>query len=140
MSSHRAYIIFALFLLLIIGFLIILYVYTVYNQNSTDKAISFLESQYNSQVGLLREYSSSTTYFLYSDNYLASKILSLHHKDTLANNVTTTLAKYSKAISPTPSQYRGLFGETPSFNGSGNYLITTIDGKQILTTLNNKFW
>ncbi len=106
-------------------------------------AENFLVNQYNSSIGLLSEYPNSTTFWLYSDNYLA--LLAFHvgnssdiaHQSSLMNNVSSTLARYMSKLPDAENQYMVLNSNVSYFDNSSNYEVSATQGSTINLTLNN---
>jgi len=95
-------------------------------------ACAYLESNYNASLGLISETPSHESYFLNSDNHLASLALSRGcGNQGLAEQINQTLARYD--AQDYPNQYM-VFSCTEDFNGSMNY---TLSGR-IRTTINNQ--
>jgi len=95
-------------------------------------ACAYLESNYNASLGLISETPSHESYFLNSDNYVASFVLSRECGNPgLAKQINQTLARYD--AQDYPNQYM-VFGCREYFNGSMNY---TLSGT-VRTTINNQ--
>jgi hypothetical protein len=67
------------------------------NQARLNMAVDYLANNYNSTMGLVREYPGSNTYWLYSDNYLAS--LALARYDPTNSSTTGFASALEAAIS-----------------------------------------
>jgi len=95
-------------------------------------ACAYLESDYNASLGLVWETPSHERFFLYSDNYLASLVLSRECGNLgLAERINQTLARYN--AQEFPNQYM-VFSCREDLNGSENY---NLSGK-VWTTINNR--
>jgi hypothetical protein len=95
-------------------------------------ACAYLESNYNASLGLVSETPSHERFFLNSDNYLASLVLSRECGNPgLAERINQTLARYN--AQNFPNQFM-VFSCREDFNGSTNY---NLSGK-IWTTINNQ--
>ena len=105
-------------------------------------AENFLVNQYNSTVGLAAEYPASNTYWLYSDNFLASFALqNVNSSNTtltrISENISRTLSGYVAGISDPINQYMILNSSVFAFYASTNYNVSNKDGATIAITLNN---
>ncbi|MHB1907609.1 MAG: hypothetical protein ACYCQJ_01910 [Nitrososphaerales archaeon] len=108
-------------------------------------AENFLVSQYNASIGLLVEYPGASTYWLYSDNYLA--LLAFNQANSsnqtkqtiIMNNVSSTLDRYMSLVPSTDAknQYMVFTSNVFNFNNSRNYELITGEGSFINITLNN---
>jgi hypothetical protein len=144
----KAIVSFATFALLIFSALaLILHSSFFISQSAIDtqvlpRAVNFLLNQYNSTIGLDAEYPNATTYWLYSDNFLASYVLQNVNppNTTLVNistNISRTLSGYL-AVVPNPlNHYMILNSSVFAFYTSANYNVTHIGGSTIAITLNN---
>jgi len=95
-------------------------------------ACAYLESNYNESFGLVSETPSHESFFLNSDNYLASLVLSRECGNPgLAERINQTLAGYD--AQDYPNQYM-VFSCKEDFKGSMNY---SLSGK-VWTTINNQ--
>jgi len=98
-------------------------------------ACNYLESNYNPQMGLISVTPGQGQYFLYSDNYLATLVLSGTCKDpTLANSMNGTLDQPQDSPSNIPNQYMVLGCKGPYFDGSKDYDLSG----EVWTTINNQ--
>jgi hypothetical protein len=108
-------------------------------------AINYLAANYNRNVGLIPETPHSNRFWLYSDNYLA--VLALRQAGSsnstlmaIAQNISTTLARYARNTGNAMNQYMALGGDwkgSCSFNSADNYTIPYTGNATIMTTLNN---
>jgi len=96
-------------------------------------ACTYLASNYNSSMGLIAETPSHERYFLYSDNFLASLVLSNDcGNSNLNRSISNSLAAYDPRT--IPNQYMVFECLGPYFNGSKDYRLSD----NILTTINNQ--
>ena len=111
-----------------------------------DSAVSCLVRNYNSTIGLIHESPNSpalrNTYWLYSDNYLASLALSQSDSGnstvaTIVQSVTKNTEGYLTRLPSAVNQYLALETALYSFDNSSNYVVTTTRGAAIEVTLNN---
>jgi hypothetical protein len=98
---------------------------------------------YNATVGLIPEVPGSSTYWLYSDNFLASFALWRYDpsNSTLANivtNISSTILKYIQTVPNPLNQYMVLNSSIAAFNGSSDYTIGHYGDAVINMTLNNE--
>jgi len=109
---------------------------------SLTNAVDYLLSGYNPHLGLIPETPGSCVYWLYSDNFLAAKAL-LQYGDgnstilAIGQNISETVQRDSE-LTGADNQYATSFGGGPcQIHSSGNYNVSSSDGVQIKTTLNN---
>jgi hypothetical protein len=112
-------------------------------QNQTlVRAVDYLLASYKPEVGLIPETPGSSTYWLYSDNFLAEQALLQYGQPnsnafTIGQNISRTLERDS-ALTGAQNQYAMALGDGPSqFHSAENYNVSSSDGAQIRTTLNN---
>jgi len=95
-------------------------------------ACTFLESDFNASLGLISETPSHEHYFLNSDNYLASLVLSRECGNSgMAERINQTLARYD--AQEFPNQFM-VFSCREDLNGSENYNLS----RKVSTTINNQ--
>ena len=113
-------------------------------------AESYLCDNYNESIGLICVSPDSeelkNTYFIYSDNYLASLVLHKERYPTnltmtrIAGNIANATRNYTAGIDPV-NQYmvltRALTVNMSVFNNSADFNLTTVDGAEVKTTQNN---
>ena len=123
------------------------------NQSRLDRTINYFAQTYNPTTGLISEAPQGTTYWLYSDNYLAT--LAIQRYDP-SNSTTSSFAEALNAalgsyLATLPqgfevSQYTALNSTSASFNCSDNYALNwTAEGKTatgpspatVMTTVND---
>ena len=107
-------------------------------------AINYLASNYNRNIGLIPETPDSNRFWL-SDNYLA--VLAFRQAGSsnstlvaIAQNISTTLARYARNTGSAMNQYMVLGGDwkgSCSFNSADNYTIPYSGNATIMATLNN---
>jgi len=96
-------------------------------------ACSYLESNYENSTGLVRETPTLDRFFLYSDNYLAARVLSSGCDNPgLAESINRTLSRYD--ASRFPNQYMAFDCRGPFFGGSEDYRVSG----DVWTTVNNQ--
>ena len=84
------------------------------------------------------------TYYLYSDNFLASLILwnyapSNSTLTSMAQNIAKTMQTYLSGYVPNPiNQWMVLTHSVFAFNASADFILTSVNGATILTTQNNQ--
>lgn len=108
-------------------------------------AVNYLVENYNSTVGLIPEVPGGNTYWLYSDNFLASLALERYDSQSPGNSTITNTATYingnvSKDIAGVPNvlnQYMALNSSIAAFNTSKSYTVSSHAGAVINVTLNN---
>ena len=104
-------------------------------------AISHLVTNYNRTIGLIPEIPRGNTYWIYSDNLLASIVLSSHTENKtlidIANNISTTMDRYTTNLAHGANQYMVFYSGIGAFNDSSNYDLASVDGATIKITLNN---
>jgi hypothetical protein len=116
---------------------------TAANPNTVKMAEDYLVGQYNPTVGLLSEQSGSSTYWLYSDNYLAVLAMQAANGSSpstqamLAQNVSSTLHRYIDEIPGALNQYMVLTSNSSDFNAPSSYQVATVGGASIKIALNN---
>ncbi len=113
-------------------------------QNATlIRAVDYLIDGYNPDVGLIPETPGSSTYWLYSDNFLAAQALLQYGKSNntvfdIGQNISKTLQRDSAGIGA-ENQYAMALGEGPcQFHSAVDYNVSSSGGIQIRTTLNNE--
>ena len=111
-------------------------------EETLDRALDYLVNNYNATIGLIPEVPSSTTYYLYSDNFLASYILGYYTQNNLtltsiATNISSTIWKYIQPLPDSMNQYMVLNSSVAAFNGSSNYIIASYENTVINSTINN---
>jgi len=112
---------------------------------AVSKAVDYLVANFNPATGLTSETPGSSTYWLYSDNFLAA--LALNHFGQRNTTLITLAADISGSINEdlrvqqlnnAENQYMVLNASAPcQFHPSVDYTIATPDGVQIKTTINN---
>lgn len=112
-------------------------------------AVNFLCDNYNESVRLIHEspdHGLEDIYWIYSDNYLASIVLSNYDQRDLtltrmAENITNAMQDHTAEIDLV-NQYmvltEALAVNISVFNNSANFNLTNVDGSQIKTTQNNQ--
>lgn len=110
--------------------------------NTLPLAVDYIVRNYNATVGLIPEVSGSSTYWLYSDNFLASYALWRYDpsNSNLANivtNISSTISKYIQAVPNPLNQYMVLNSSNAAFNDSSDYAIAHYGDAVINITLNN---
>jgi hypothetical protein len=104
--------------------------------------VDYLLKRYNPHLGLIPETPGSCVYWLYSDNFLAAKALMQYGQDNstilaIGQNISATVQRDSAQIG-TDNQYATSFGGGPcQIHNASNYNVSSSDGAQIKTTLNN---
>ena len=109
------------------------------------KAYAFLVSNYNSDKGLISETTGSLTYWLYSDNFLATIALRQvgplgPYLMAIANNISATIQSYAPGLGNATNQYMVLSSSWKSpciFGSAGSYTVAQTSNGQINVTLNN---
>lgn len=122
----------------------------VFAQNTLDQpalltAVNYLVENYNSTVGLIPEVPGGNTYWLYSDNYLASLALERYDSQypwnltitNIAANIEGNLSKYIAGVPNVLNQYMVLDSPIAAFNTSNSYTVSNYAGAVINITLNN---
>ena len=112
------------------------------SKDPVSPAMNYLAQNYNSNLGLISETPHGNTYYLYSDNFLASFALQAYGSGnkTLAEvalNVSSSVQKYLRAVPNATNQYMVLSKCVGFFNDSKDYVVARIAGSTILTTQNN---
>jgi hypothetical protein len=108
-------------------------------------AINYLVENYNSTVGLIPEVPSGNTYWLYSDNFLASLALERYDSQypgnltitNIAANINGNISKYIAGVPNVLNQYIVLNSSIAVFKTSSSYTVTNYPGAVIKITLNN---
>jgi len=100
--------------------------------NEVQLACTYLESDFNASLGLVSESPSYEHFFLNSDNYLASLVLSRECGNSgMAERINQTLAKYD--AQEFPNQFM-VFSCREDLNGSKDYNLSG----NVRTTINNQ--
>jgi hypothetical protein len=109
--------------------------------HASASAISYLVTNYNRTIGLIPEIPHGNTYWIYSDNLLASIVLSSHPENKtlidIASNISTTMDRYITNLAHGANQYLVFYSGIGAFNASGNYDLANDGGATISITLNN---
>ncbi len=100
---------------------------------------------FDGALRLIPETPGSTTYWLYSDNYLAALALQHYGKGnatttSYANEISTSLTSYLilDHVDGAVNQYMALNASVPcEFDASRNYTIATVNAAKIMATFNN---
>ncbi len=93
---------------------------------------SYLESEFNASLGLVSETPNHEHFFLYSDNFLASSVLSRECGNSgMAERINQTLAMYD--AQGFPNQFMA-FSCREDLNGSEDYNLSA----KVWTTVNNR--
>ena len=106
------------------------------NLEKCSQSCNYLYSNYNNSIklhsiGLISETPTNFTYWLYSDNFLASLVLQSPCNDfDLAQNISKTISQYPRYS----NQYLELNSFVWNFNSSKNYRVND----SIWTTINNQ--
>jgi hypothetical protein len=108
-------------------------------------AVNYLVENYNSTVGLIPEVPGGNTYWLYSDNFLASLALERYDSQypgnltvtNIAANIEGNLSKYIAGVPNVLNQYMVLNSSIAAFNISSSYTVSNYPGAVINITLNN---
>ena len=112
------------------------------------KAENYLIDNYNVTIGLIHvspETSNlSNTYFLYTDNLLATMALHEWYQSqtnaTVARvltNISATMSSYAKGLPNLKNDMMALNGSVYAFGISSNYVLTEFKGAAVELTLNN---
>jgi len=113
-------------------------------------AVNYLCDNFNESTGLVCVSPDSeeleNTYYIYSDNYLASLVLQEDHYPSnltmtrMAGNITNAMQNYTTGIDPV-NQYmvltKALTVNMSVFNNSADFNLTTVDSAEVRTTQNN---
>jgi hypothetical protein len=107
--------------------------------------VNYLVENYNSTVGLIPEVPGGNTYWLYSDNFLASLALERHDSQypgnltitNIAANIDGNVSKYIAGVPNVLNQYMVLNSPIAAFNTSNSYTVCNYAGAVINITLNN---
>jgi hypothetical protein len=115
--------------------------------SSLSDAVGYLigVGSFDPGIRLIPETPGSTTYWLYSDNYLASLALEQYGRGnatitSYAKEISTSLASYVilDHLSDAVNQYMALNASVPcEFNASQNYAIGSVNAAKIMATFNN---
>ena len=108
-------------------------------------AVNYLVNNYNSTVGLIPDVPGGNTYWLYSDNFLASLALERYDSQSqrnltitkIAANINSNISKYIAGVPNVLNQYMALNSSTSAFNNSRSYTVSNHAGAVINITLNN---
>ena len=89
-------------------------------QETLDRAVDYLVNNYNATMGLIPEAPNGTTYWLYSDNFLASYVLGNYDPNnatltSLPTNISNTISRYMLSFPDTLNRACESFPE-PSRN------------------------
>jgi hypothetical protein len=112
-----------------------------------DPAVKYLYKNYDESIGL--NYVSpdteelKNTYYIYSDNYLASLVLWNYDQSNLtlarrAGNITNQMHHYLNGTVNPINQYMALTESVFAFSNSKNFDLSAVDGAAIKTTINNQ--
>jgi len=110
------------------------------NAGATRRASDYLVANYNPGIGMIPETPKGNTYFVYSDNFLASYVLGRSANSTfaaIASNITSTDARYLAKVPNPGSQYQPISSTNGTFYASNNYILARVGSAVIETTLNN---
>jgi hypothetical protein len=117
--------------------------YVESSQNSsgvTRRATDYLAANYNPSIGMISETPKGSTYFVYSDNFLAAYVLGRSGNSTLraiAANITSTDERYLATVPDPTNQYQVISSSNGSFFASNNYVLARVGSSVIETALNN---
>jgi hypothetical protein len=106
----------------------------------TRRATDYLVANYNPSVGMISETPGGSTYFVYSDNFLAAYVLGRSGNSTLrtiAANITSTDERYLATVPDPANQYQVISSSNGSFFASNNYVLARVGSSVIEATLNN---
>ncbi len=111
--------------------------------NAVPPALDYLAENYNATIGLIPATPHGDTYYLYSDNFLASLALQAHDSGNatlaeMASNISESVQEYLKPVPDAVNQYMVMTRCVGFINGSEDYVVSHIDGSTILTTQNNQ--
>jgi hypothetical protein len=112
-------------------------------------AVSYLYDNYNASIGLIHVSPDTeelnNTYYIYSDNYLASLVLANYDQGNLAltrraESIRNTMQHYLDVagIANPVSQYMVLNQSVFAFNASADFTLEEVNGSAIRTTMNNQ--
>ena len=120
-------------------------IFAFYGQSSQSvsaarRGTGYLLASYNPSVGLVSETPMGSTFFVYSDNFLAAYVL--HGSDNatvraIAANITSTDTRFLAMLPHPTNQYQVISSSNGSFFASRNYVISRQGSSVIETTLNN---
>jgi hypothetical protein len=105
-------------------------------------AVDYLLAGYNPHLGLIPETPGSSVYWLYSDNFLAARALLQYGQGNgailaIGQNISATVQRDS-ALTGADNQYATSPGGGPcQIHNASNYVVSSSDGVEIKTTLNN---
>jgi hypothetical protein len=106
----------------------------------TRRATGYLVANYNPSIGMIPETQKGSTYFVYSDNFLAAYVLGRSVNSTfraIAANITSTDERYLSTVPDPVNQYQVISSSNGSFFASNNYALARVGSSVIETTLNN---
>jgi hypothetical protein len=111
-------------------------------RETLDRAVDYLVSNYSATMGLIPEVPNGTTYWLYSDNFLASYVLGNYDPNnltlaTLSTNISDTIFRYMLPFPNMSNQYMVLNSSIWAFNNSSDYTIEKNRNTSINATFNN---
>jgi hypothetical protein len=120
-------------------------VYSLYGESSqyasqVARATGYLAANYNPSIGMVSETPKGSTYFVYSDNFLAAYVLGGSRNSTLrsiATNITSTDKRFLAKVPHPTNQYQVISSSNGTFFASNNYVLSRIGSSVIETTLNN---
>ncbi len=112
---------------------------------SLSDAVDYLIGSFDPVIRLIPETPGSTTYWLYSDNYLAALALQQYGKGnatitSYANYISRSLTSYGSLdhLDGAGNQYMALNASVPcTFDASRNYAIGSVNAAKIIATFNN---
>ena len=110
-----------------------------------NRAVAYLTSNYDSKVGLIPETTNSTSYWVYSDGFLAALALrqagsSNSSLTAIADNVSATIQLYAPRLKGATNQYMALssgWSGPCGFDSTQSYVIAKWSNIEINVTLNN---
>jgi hypothetical protein len=115
--------------------------------SSLSDAVGYLigVGSFDPGLRLIPETPGSTTYWLYSDNYLAALALQQYGRGnatitSIANYISQSLASYAilDHLGDAVNQYMALNASVPcTFNASQNYIVGSMNADKIMATFNN---
>jgi len=108
-----------------------------------NRAIDYLVNNYNATMGLIAEVPNGTTYWIYSDNFLASFVLARYDPNNLtltsiSTNISDTISRYMSSYPDALNQYMVLESPVWAFNASNEYMILSHGNVVINATFNNQ--
>jgi hypothetical protein len=105
------------------------------DQQRLDRTITYFVDNYDARIGLIPEYPGNSTYWLYSDNYLAALAVSRYDPtnestSNFGSALYAALEDYSATIPSflVQSQYTALNSTSASFRCSTNYVLAWLNG------------